>query len=697
MVKTSIKLLGLLTILSAGFAADKLAVTTKKQGQVDLTRAETEKKAALKKGALLYDQDRVSTGKDGSALILFLDDKSQLKLKGDTEVTITGSRGSSGISKRISMEQGVLKASIATQRKGEFIIATPTSVASVKGTEFWIISIPDSGDVIVSNSGTIELVNTVTGEVITVPAGVIVESTADGEMNVLETIKISGDATSELSGDQFSLLNIQLIEGDVELSSISGSITVTDNTVFEGGTINSGVQVTARGAFDSESGNTIATLVEVASPLQIEAVVTSAVSSGQFGIGEVAVVQGEAETLPGMVGLSENTVTEGDEIEIGATVTVTGYHNEETGVLNATNITVTAATQATVVTISGTASAAIANNQFSISEISVIEGDLEPADISGTIITSSNTEFTGAAIDSGLSVIVTGVYDDSTQAVFALSVSAVQIEAGQIVVTISGTAQSAITNNQFSISDITVIDGNVEAANLSGTVIVTDSTLTDECAVEVAANIVVIGTYDDSSNDITASILEACPPEEELISVIISGTVQSGVVNNQFMLTDLIVVEGDVDAGNLSGIIITPENYMSGDCEILPGAKVTVEGVLSNQDVLASLIIVEMIIVEGTVSTAFSNNQFELSDLSVILGEIDEANLTGIVKTTDETDFEQSNLVVGAVVVVESCRLEEGTGNLVATRVTAEEAVERELIFELENAQGEKKEVIITF
>lgn len=697
MVKTNIKLLGLLAILSVGYSADKLAVTTKKQGQVDLTRAKTERKLELKKGALLYDQDHISTGKDGSALILFLDDKSQLKLKNDTEVTITGSRGSSGISKHIRMEQGVLKASIATQRRGEFIITTPTSVASVKGTEFWIISIPDSGDVIVSNSGTIELVNTVTGEVITVPAGVIVESTADGQINILEVIKFSGDATSELSGDQFSLQNIQLIEGDVDPSTISGSITVTDNTAFEGGTISAGVQVMVRGPFDSQSGNTIAMLVEVATPLQIEAVVASAVSAGQFSIGEVSVVQGEAQTPPGIVGITDNTVTEGAEIEVGATVTVTGYHNEETGVLDATNIVVTAAAQITVVTISGTALSGIANNQFSISEISVIEGDLEPADLSGTIITSSNTEFTGAAVDSGLSVIVTGVYDDSSQAVFALSVGAIQIDADQIVVTVSGAAQSVITNNQFSISDITVIDGNVEAANLSGIIIVTDSTLTDECAVEVGANVVVIGIYDEVSKDITASILEACPPEEELISVIISGSVQSGVVNNQFMLIDLIVIEGDVDASNLSGIVITPENYMSGDCEILPGAKVTVEGVLSNQDVLASLIIVEIIVVEGTVSTAFANNQFELSDISVILGEIDEATLTGIVKTTDETDFEQSNIVVGAVVVVESCRLEEGTGNLIATRVTAEEAVERELIFELENAQGEKKEIIITF
>ncbi|MBC8400437.1 MAG: FecR domain-containing protein [Candidatus Marinimicrobia bacterium] len=695
MVKASIKLLGLLAILSVGFSADKLAVTTKKQGQVDLTRAETEKKSELKKGALLYNQDRINTGKDGSALILFLDDKSQLKLKNGTEIIISGSRGSSGISKRISMNQGVLKASIATQRRGEFIITTPTSVASVKGTEFWIISIPDSGDVIISNSGTIELVNTVTGEVITVPAGVIVESTADGEMNILETIKISGDATSELSGDQFSLQNIQLIEGDVDPSSISGSVTVTDNTIFEGGNIIAGAQVTTRGAFDSQTGNTIATLVEVAMPLQIEAVVTSAVSAGQFGIGEVSVVQGEAQTPPGIVGITDNTITEGDEIEIGATVTVTGYHNEETGVLNATNIVVTAVAQVTVVTISGTALSGIVNNQFSVSEISVIEGDLEPADLSGAIITSSSTEFTGATVDSGLSVVVTGAYDDSSQAVLAMSVVAMQIEGGQIVIIVSGSAQSAVSNNQFTISDIEVIEGEVSATDLSGNIIITDSTQTQsDRPILIGINVMVYGVYNETNQDIIASVIEPCPQEE---GVIITATVQTIVDDNNFSIIDVAVVEGDIDITNLTGVITGSDIQVSGECELIPDARVRIEGFPCGQYIVASLIIVENIVVEGTVSTVFSNNQFEISDITVILGDVDEANLTGIVKTTTETDFDQSNLVVGTEVVVESCNLEQGKGNIIATRITAEEAVERELIFELENAQGDKKEIIITF
>ena len=695
MVKASIKLLGLLAILSVGFSADKLAVTTKKQGKVDLTSAETEKKSELKKGALLYDQDRINTGKDGLALIMFLDDKSQLKLKSDTEVIISGSRGSSGISKRISMNQGVLKASIATQRRGEFIITTPTSVASVKGTEFWIISIPDSGDIIVSNSGTIELVNTVTGEVITVPAGVIVESTADGEMNILETIKISGDATSELSGDQFSLQNIQMIEGEVDPSSISGSVTVTSSTVFEGGNIIAGAQVTARGAFDSQSGNTIATLIEVATPLQIEGVATSAVSAGQFSIGEVSIIQGDAETLPGIVSITDNTVTEGDEIDVDAIVTITGYHNEETGVISASTISVTAQVQVNIVTVSGTAQSGIANNQFAITGVTVIDGNLESADLSGIIITSANTEFTGSVVDSGLNVIITGVYEDSSKAVFALTVGAVRIEEGQIVVTVSGTAQSGIVNNQFSLSDITVIDGNM--ANLSGTIIVTDSTLTDECSVELGVNVVVIGIYDESSQDILASILKACQATEEMVPVIISGTVQYGIANNQLALIDIVVIEGDVDISDLTGTIIIPDNYVAGDCEILPGAKVTIEGFYLNQDVFASMVIVEIIVVEGIVTSAFSNDQFEIGDISVILGDVDEAFLTGIVKTTTDTEFESGDLVVGTEVVIESCHLEEGTGNLIATRIIADEAVERELIFELENAQGEKKELIITF
>ena len=699
MFKTTIKLLCLAGLLATGFSADKIAVTTRKQGAVEIKRAEEQQTSELKKGSFLYNSDLVLTGKDGSALILFLDDKSQLKLKGDTKVTISGSRDLSGISKRVNMDFGVLKVSVAEQRKGAFVIETPTSVASVKGTEFWIISTTDAGDIIISNSGTIELVNSETGEVIIVPVGAIIESTPDGQLNILETIKISGRAAGEASGDQFNLNQIQLIEGSVDVNSISGVITISEGTVFEGGAIAVGVQVTVRGAFDSMTGSTVATLVEVATPLQIEAVVTSAVSSGQFGIGEVSVVQGEVETPPGIVGITENTVTEGAEIEVGATVAVTGYYNEETGVINATTLLVTAVVaQINIVTVSGTALSAITNNQFEIGEISVVSGEIETSALSGTIITTSNTELTGAVVDSGLTVVVTGVYSDSTQAILALSITAVRIAIDQIVVSVTGIAQSSIENNLFSIAEITVEDGDVPATNLSGVIVITDSTITDECTVEAGVAVFIIGIYDPASQNIIASIMEACSAEEEMIPVTISGTVQTGIISNQFTLGDLLLIDGDADISALTGNIIVPDNFASGDCEVLPGAQVTVEGVVaSSQDVLASTIIVELIVVEGRITSELSNNQIEINVESVMQGNVDESVLTGVVKVDSDTEHEPNDLQVDNIVVIECCRLEIGTGNLIARRITLQESFEHELRFELEDSRGNKKELIITY
>ncbi len=689
-------------LFSFGFSADRLAVTTKKQGQVDVTRAETATKEELKKGSILSDNDLITTGKDGAALILFLDDKSQLKLKGNTEVVITGSRSRSGISKRISMEQGVIKASIATQRKGEFIIATPTSVASVKGTEFWVISTADSGDVIISNNGTIELVNTVTGEVITVPAGVIVESTPDGQMNILETIKISGTASSELSGDQFSMMNIQLIEGGVDLSTISGTISVTDNTVVEGGAVAVGSQVTVRGAFDSQTGNTVATLVEVASPLQIEATATGLVSEGQFSVGDVVIIDGDADTPPTAVGITASTATQGGDVVVGATVTVTGYHNEETGVIEASTLTVAAPPPPNAITVQGIALSTIQNNQFTVGEISVTDGDVDAGAISGTILTTSETEISGGAVDSGFTVIVTGVYDDSSQAVTAQVITVIALELNQVLVTITGTASSVITNNQFTLADITVDDGDVDEAGISGTIAVTDSTALS-CEVVTGGVLTITGIYDENTQVVVAVSVDCVV--EEVFQLLISGTAVSSVSNDQFGLGEIVVIEGDVSAADISGSIILPDDFSPGTCEILPGALITVAGVYddSTQNISATAVTVLEIIVEGEVSADLSNNQFTLNISSVFTEGLEASSLSGEVKVEDDTEFLPAALGLGGIVTpaelrVEGCRIDPVTGQLIARRVSlVGEAEERELIFQLENAQGESKQLIITY
>jgi len=171
-----------------GFAVDKIALTLKARGITQLKRS-TEKdfKPNLKVGTSLFSKDHIKTGKNGYAVLVFLDDKSQIKVRENSEMVISGEREKDAISKTISMQFGTLKAEVSPQRKGDFIIATPTSVASVKGTVFWVISDPVVGDIFYGVEGTVEVTNNESGATIVVGANETGTSTSEGEVNVEQT------------------------------------------------------------------------------------------------------------------------------------------------------------------------------------------------------------------------------------------------------------------------------------------------------------------------------------------------------------------------------------------------------------------------------------------------------------------------------------------------------------------------------
>ena len=136
-------------------------------------------------GTQLKNHDWIKTGDDGFMAIFFLDDKSQLKVKGNSEMEILASVERGKISKTISLDYGQVRASV-TEQKGEFRIATPTSVASVKGTDWWVISGED-GDIFFVLSGVVEGENLISGQVQNVGAEMTANSNPDGTVDVSET------------------------------------------------------------------------------------------------------------------------------------------------------------------------------------------------------------------------------------------------------------------------------------------------------------------------------------------------------------------------------------------------------------------------------------------------------------------------------------------------------------------------------
>ena len=181
-----IKIILLFSIVLSISYGNKIAVATKVKGDVQLMKVETDNFFDLNPGTILSDGDKIRTGKSGFAAIIFIDDKSTLKIKENSEVVLTGQRTAASISKKINMDGGTIRATI-TKQNTDFIIQTPTSVASVKGTDFWMITDPIAGDQIIAIEGIIGLVNIETGQAVDVTEGMTGLSTPDGQTSVDET------------------------------------------------------------------------------------------------------------------------------------------------------------------------------------------------------------------------------------------------------------------------------------------------------------------------------------------------------------------------------------------------------------------------------------------------------------------------------------------------------------------------------
>ena len=102
------------------------------------------------------------------------------------------------------MKLGIKLGKFSTVKKQntDFVIQTPTSVASVKGTDFWLVSDPETGDQIIGIEGIVGLVNNETGQEIDVSEGMSGLSTPDGNVGLTETdpSSIPEDPSDDIEG-----------------------------------------------------------------------------------------------------------------------------------------------------------------------------------------------------------------------------------------------------------------------------------------------------------------------------------------------------------------------------------------------------------------------------------------------------------------------------------------------------------------
>jgi hypothetical protein len=119
-------------------AADPVAIVLRERGKVDVFRKDETNARNARKGFVLYDGDKISTGSSSLCMIKYTDDKSLLRIKANSSCIVEGKKDAEKIDKNIIVQVGTFFVDLF-QPKGRFTVTTPTSVASVKGTKWWIV------------------------------------------------------------------------------------------------------------------------------------------------------------------------------------------------------------------------------------------------------------------------------------------------------------------------------------------------------------------------------------------------------------------------------------------------------------------------------------------------------------------------------------------------------------------------------
>ena len=163
-----------------------IAVTTKAKGDVTFRAWDSKDFSDLKPAKVLNDGDHIQTGSDGFGALVYLDDKSTIKIKENTNFDVKGTRGEEGISKRLIITAGTVKVKIQKEKSSGFIIETPTSIATVKGTEFWLVTSAD-GDQVFGLEGMVELKNIISNNIVTVGVNETGVSLSTGDVSVAPT------------------------------------------------------------------------------------------------------------------------------------------------------------------------------------------------------------------------------------------------------------------------------------------------------------------------------------------------------------------------------------------------------------------------------------------------------------------------------------------------------------------------------
>ena len=182
--------LALILIIITSFISmnNGIALITKSKGAIEYKKNDgTIIKDNLKKGTSLFDNDRIITGSNGFAKYVYLDDGSIIKVHKNAEVYIYGAIDKRSIIKQINVSEGNVKFEVSRQGKDDFTVVTPSSVATVKGTDFWLESNEDEGDQFFGLSGLVNVQNIESNLMLQLTRNTTIISQPDGNIDIKKT------------------------------------------------------------------------------------------------------------------------------------------------------------------------------------------------------------------------------------------------------------------------------------------------------------------------------------------------------------------------------------------------------------------------------------------------------------------------------------------------------------------------------
>ncbi|MGE5313973.1 MAG: FecR domain-containing protein [Acidobacteriota bacterium] len=159
-----------------------VAAMHKPVGTVDCSIDGTWKKAVP--AMPLYSGNIVRTQENSFAIVKFLEN-SIIRVQEKSEVEIRGTKtDDKEFSKNVHLRTGTVGFNVKKRPNEKFEFSTPTSVASIRGTEGALMSGSDSTDLLVLQSGSVLFTNNFSNQSVTVNGGQTGHSRSNGQIDV---------------------------------------------------------------------------------------------------------------------------------------------------------------------------------------------------------------------------------------------------------------------------------------------------------------------------------------------------------------------------------------------------------------------------------------------------------------------------------------------------------------------------------